>query len=357
MFDNKQWTREKLQKWLEKRGEQFDTFAINLSKGDISELAPPFKEYEVCDIDIIQFYKLFFDRYESYLSRIDDETWVFVNCAMSSYIEHYGDHRVEFNLKQECRCLMNAIIGSMSEYYNGAPYRAFDILSSAFLANDMPLMNLIPQIQYVGNLFRVRGKRSVTEVKDLFHVPFNERHKCGSYRYSIIGCPSIYFSTTLETALRETRISTQEYSAALFRPRTAIQCVDLSLTEQKLTLWERYSLVLFYPLIMACGLKVKKENLPFKPEYVIPQILFQIVAQYSNLDGISYCSSRYDTPDFRDIRMRNFSLIVPHDDIAKNYSQSLAYRFQVSAVMSPETGVVADVQKQLCTSELDDISI
>ena len=96
--------------------------------------------------------------------------------------------------------------------------------------------------------------------------------------------------------------------------------------------------MLFYPLIFACGLKVKEETRPFKPEYVIPQILFQIISEQSDLMGVSYTSTRMEHVDFRDSRQRNFVLIVPKADQSQGQSEVLAESLTCTMPISPEVG-------------------
>ena len=92
---------------------------------------------------------------------------------------------------------------------------------------------------------------------------------------------------------------------------------------------------MFYPLIFACGLKVKEENKPFKPEYVIPQLLFQVVSECSDLMGVSYTSTRMENPDYRNGKQRNYVLKVPNADIAKGQSIELAGKFKCTMPVSP----------------------
>ena len=93
--------------------------------------------------------------------------------------------------------------------------------------------------------------------------------------------------------------------------------------------WEQYSLVLFYPLIVACALKVKDSNSPFKPEYVIPQLLTQVVRLHgTGFDGVSYTSTKYDMPDYRNPRQRNFVMFVPFANRREGYSPELAKKLE-----------------------------
>lgn len=82
-------------------------------------------------------------------------------------------------------------------------------------------------------------------------------------------------------------------------------------------------------------MKVKEESKPFKPEYVIPQLFFQVVSECSNLMGVSYTSTRMENPDYRNGKQRNFVLKVPKADKAKGQSLELAGKFKCTMPVSP----------------------
>ena len=323
---------------MRRMGKPFDDFAQALATGSIKELAPPFDDYQVFKGGLLEFYKMFFQKYRNYLNNIDDNTWNFVNLSMSAFIEYHGGPKVEFDIIKEYDRLTMGIINSLSAYLNGKPNIAYNCLEEVFVEKDCHLLKTLPQIQYQGALYRVRGERNLKDSKELFHTPFELRNRCGSYRYSILGYPSLYLAESLDTSLAECRIDNNDYSAVCFRSVSPLCCADLSLPNCELSFWERYSLVLFYPLIFACGLKVKEETRPFKPEYVIPQILFQIISEQSDLMGVSYTSTRMEHVDFRDSKQRNYVLIVPKADQSQGQSEELAELLICTIPVSPEVG-------------------
>ena len=351
-----QMRKEDLENWHRMKGQPFDTFANAIAGGTIANLAPPFDVYINYTGSLIDFYKDFFQRYLQCLENIDSDTWEFVNSCMSVFINHNGGPLVDFDLVAECKMLMDSIIKSLSAYFNGSPNMAYRILEHTFADKNFHLLQTLPQIQYLGPLYRVRGVRNLSVQKDLFHTPFELRNSCGSYRYSILGYPSLYLAGSIETALAESRIIDNQYSVMLFRSNEILRCIDLSLPSRELSFWERYSLVLFYPLIFACGLKVKEENKPFKPEYVIPQLLFQVVSECSDLMGVSYTSTRMENPDYRNGKQRNYVLKVPNADIAKGQSIELAGKFKCTMPVSPHDNEDAlSVENRLGGMELFEI--
>ena len=251
-------------------------------------------------------------------------------------VYHHSKVRVNFNLIDDSKTLGNAIIRALTAYFEGLPSKAFDILQNAFLQNNKHLLNLLPQIHSTSMCgFRVRMGNNHTKIADIFHTPFQLRHKCASYRFSILGYPSLYLAESLPTALNEVRAEKDTpYCVTHYKYRDEILLVDLALVPHKMTLWERYSLLSFYPLIIACGLKVKNDTSPFRPEYVIPQLFFQIVKiNMPEFAGVSYISTRSKTPDFTDMRQRNYVLFVPESTQSYGYSAQLAKKLIASAPM------------------------
>lgn len=162
---------EDLDALMRRMGEPFDSFANALAKGSIKELAPPFGDYQSFQGGLLEYYKDFFVRYRQFLDDIDDNTWTFVNLTMSAFIEHHGGPRVAFNLVNEYDRVTDGIIKSLSAYLNGLPNVAYNSLEEVFVEKNRHLLNTLPQIQYQGTLYRVRGERNLTKQQELFHTP------------------------------------------------------------------------------------------------------------------------------------------------------------------------------------------
>lgn len=80
-----------------------------------------------------------------------------------------------------------------------------------------------------------------------------------------------------------------------------MKILDLSfqpqvLAEMKYTKFHEVILprVVFWPLIAACSIFVRYPDGNFKPEYIIPQYLFQIASSNLNFDGIKYFSTKIE---------------------------------------------------------------
>ena len=302
-------------------------FATTLAKGKHKTLSPPFTGYSNSDIDILDFYHQFFTEYINCLKRIDRNVIDKVNITMPMFINRFNNQTVKFDIIHETIDLCNAILEATTQYFKGFPNVAYEKLEYIFIENSCHLLQLLPQLTCKNiQLYRARKGKNLQERKELFHTPFELRTKCASYRFSTLGYPSLYLASSLETALLEVGAKNPlEYFCSCFKTNNDICVVDLALPNRDLTFWEQYSLLVFYPLIVACNLKVKNTDDPFKPEYVIPQLLTQIIRLHSSdIIGISYTSTKHKQVDYTDFRQRNFVIYVPYADSSKEYSKDLS---------------------------------
>ena len=302
-------------------------FATILAKGKHKTLSPPFTGYSDSDIDILDFYHQFFLEYMNCLKRIEKDVIDKVNITMQTLIYRHRKQIIKFDIIQETLDLCNAILEATTQYFKGFPNVAYEKLEYIFIENSCHLLQLLPQLTCKNiQLYRARKGKDFQERKELFHTPFELRTKCASYRFSTLGYPSLYLASSLETALLEVVAKNPlEYFCSCFKTNNDICVVDLALPNRDLTFWEQYSLLVFYPLIVACNLKVKNTDDPFKPEYVIPQLLTQIIRLHSSdIIGISYTSTKHKQVDYTDFRQRNFVIYVPYADSSKEYSKDLS---------------------------------
>lgn len=154
---------------------------------------------------------------------------------------------------------------------------------------------------------RLSKKVEDYEATDMIHIPFNLREKVASQRFSIPGLPCIYLGTSsyvcwleLDRPMRANfNISAMEISGEfkvlnlvsswdLISRLSKIEDWNISLSKQKLI----SELLLMWPLVCATSFKVKYcDDRSFKSEYVISQLLMQVVAS-KEIDGICYYSKR-----------------------------------------------------------------
>lgn len=179
---------------------------------------------------------------------------------------------------------------------------------------------------------------------DMFHVPFQLRHLVKNYRYSISGYPCLYIGKTVLTCWEEMhKPSLDDFSVNQFIIKEKIKVLDLTLPESSpdsLPLFEDkteddkkldlYCLLLTWPLIIACSIPVKFIDAPFKPEYVIPQLLMQSIQKDESLYGIAYTSTRRDC-HFTPYMVNHMNIALPTRKVqSKGHCEELKSTFYVT---------------------------
>lgn len=175
-------------------------------------------------------------------------------------------------------------------------------------------------------LFRIRSDRIEFETLnrgDIFHVPFEKRRFVGNQRYSIAGLPCLYLGSSLWICWEELgRPALDSIWVSRFRIVRPVSVLDFQFPPHQA--WRLYEALLqgapgandhssldrlrasfnsdfikaylrCWPLIAACSIKRELRFGSFAPEFIIPQLLLQWVAQEGLVDGIRYFSVRTPT--------------------------------------------------------------
>ena len=93
---------------------------------------------------------------------------------------------------------------------------------------------------------------------------------------------------------------------------------------------ELWNHLIGWPLVAACSVKVANRDSPFKPEYIIPQLLLQIIRDEGRLHGIRF-SSTHINRDKVDLEGTFVNLAIPvKDDADIGYCNSMKGMFQAT---------------------------
>lgn len=147
----------------------------------------------------------------------------------------------------------------------------------------------------------VEGRERVLKANKMFHVPFELVRKIGNNRFSISGYPCLYLSNTIWACWEEMKEPAMEdFCTSLVEPTRNIELLDLRFPNTK------YHQVLedvlyTLPLIIACSVEVEYPDDPFKPEYIMPQIVMLALVNHKRFEGCSFTSTKkidnFDWPD------------------------------------------------------------
>ncbi|MBB6498474.1 hypothetical protein [Pedobacter cryoconitis] len=208
--------------------------------------------------------------------------------------------------KKRNKILRNGILNTIDAYYEGDPSKAYRILSTALKESNLTgYLNKEFELPENSNLFRIRKetKNYPLSKEELFHIPFELRSKVSTQRYSIPGLPSLYLANSIYVAWEEMRRpGFNEIHATRIVNNRPLMLLDLTndifarnkhLVDNLSYNWQLLYKVMAWPLIAACSVKVQNTEDPFKPEYIIPQLLLQWVNK-NTVYGIKYSSTHID---------------------------------------------------------------
>lgn len=240
--------------------------------------------------------------------------------------------------------LIRGIKGSIDYYLDGKPSNAYDELNKAFDGSSIFSYLITQNTTLDSNFYRLRASEGNYSLQqgELFHIPFHKRVNVSTQRYSIPGFPCLYLANSIYVAWEELgRQPVEKLQAARLINKSDFKYLDL-VTDiytgrpeyvTKKTLDEKWHALLIWPLIAACSIKVFNRSAAFKPEYIIPQLLLQIVRNKGYLHGIRFSSTHIDlntslsTGDFH-----NYAVPVTKDK-DMDYCDSLTKIFEITEVV------------------------
>lgn len=215
--------------------------------------------------------------------------------------------------------LSNVVIKTVEKYYDGSPSTAYEYFSNWLSKNQEPIDQHktieIGKERFVTDipLFRMRvHDQFIRYPKEMFHIPFEQRRKVSTQRYSIPGYPCLYLGASSYVCWKELgHPPFDSVYLARFEPTRNIKLLDIGFTPQYLSLSSGIidfennednrkffiSQILLWPLKCACMVQSLHTEVPFKPEYIIPQFLLQYIKDDQAIDGIRYYSTFFDDED------------------------------------------------------------
>lgn len=176
---------------------------------------------------------------------------------------------------------------------------------------------------FTKQLYRGRVGENIFELSEMFHVPFNKRQYVAAGRYSIPGYPCLYLSGSIYGCWLElNKPQVNNLYISRFEIKRKLELLDLSLLPREIfngnlgngneytnriingdpvslsSIIEKY--IYTWPIICACSFIVNENNRTFKSEYILSQLLLQVIRNISDdrdkvhFDGIKYFSVKCD---------------------------------------------------------------
>ncbi|ELY5835253.1 hypothetical protein ACOJCE_000904 [Cronobacter sakazakii] len=232
---------------------------------------------------------------------------------------------------------------TLNEYLKGNIREAYTTFDQAITRSAMNkhLYNMTRPLSNLCNehrpLFRVRSSQSILkERKELFHIPFENRHYVGAMRFSVSGLPCLYLGSSIFVCWQEmgkpdfdklyiSSFRTDAESQELrildlgYNLTSAVKTNPLSnmfrwneeyVTDEDVEFsggspigrnssetWSEVNIIsklIAWPLVLACNYSKKHTDAKFHREYIIPNLLMQWISSDKNkeISGISYRSTK-----------------------------------------------------------------
>lgn len=211
---------------------------------------------------------------------------------------------------------------------------------------DLPIYTLDRRIPLV----RLRySEMDLIYRKDIFHIPYSQRHKVAQQRFSITGVPCLYLSGCAFTAWLE--LNKPNFSnlwCAGFRADKEIKVLDLAIRLDSILKEEdNIGKLLFYPLVLSTSYTTKYPQSPFKEEYIISNIILQAIIHNTKLKGIRYFSTKISNyqPEYSWMAT---NIVLPALKSCKEYDEGLVSSLLLTypqpcsiLIHSPNTGGVS----------------
>lgn len=264
-----------------------------------------------------------------------------------------------FKRKEEMRNVCRQIVEALDEYLTGSAGRAYSKIEGVFelpiisehlnyLVHDMTSYALSDK-----SLYRVRYSESdLRERRELFHIPFDMRHRVGTQRYSIAGLPCLYLGTSLYVCWQEMgKPDLNKLFLSRFKVNRNCKVLNFAYSLETLKyqgveeffIWDEdkndvnlnIAYVVFFPLLMACSYNRNYGKASFHVEYVIPNLLLQWISkEKSKVSGISYNSTK--TKQLRHNKVGVNFVFPPNTEttISKDFCPDLSSSFHLSKPVS-----------------------
>lgn len=246
--------------------------------------------------------------------------------------------------------LNEGIKDSVKSYYEGLHSTAFTQLKNQMngYRDTTGIINAIElciikkdDFFYRGRFFENNRHKSY---EDMFHIPLDKRGIVKTQRYSTPGYPCLYLGTSIYGCWEEMQQPKfDDLMISGFKTMCDIKVLDLRIPSKDDFEDDRLGNVLLrLPLILACSIIVANPQDDFKPEYIIPQLLIEVIISNNRNErkskdiskiilGVLFTSTHINnTFKFNDRVFDNLAIPVLDTSSSKGHCNLLAECFSLT---------------------------
>jgi hypothetical protein len=267
------------------------------------------------------------------------------------------------------------IVSCVKNYFGGHAYEAYlelermlDSYLSRFVNKMITSKDIKDSLKIIYRMRSVQNYYHLSN-QEMFHVPFEMRHKLSSQRYSISGVPALYCGGSLLVCWEElkrpsfdtlhfSRIeAAQEIHLLNFGNTPKQLSYNISPMTSALDFYEAYAVL--WPLIAACSIKPTLEG-QFTAEYIIPNLLMQWVLRNKKCDGVRYFSVQVPLEyyNFRTKPAYLCNYAFPAKNIAESgFCTQLMWKFKISEPLNWRMATMSQLTPALSENQHEPILI
>lgn len=198
------------------------------------------------------------------------------------YVESFSDYEKMKNkksiekIKKHCTIIKDII----DTIYKGRRDLALTMLYDTFFTDEIKIH--FEKLEKDSTQFyrmRVADSFHTYTEKEMFHIPFSLRSKSNNERYSISGLPSLYLGSSSYLCWEELKRPDLNYvNVASYTPSKELLVLNLTYpnADDKMD----FNNLKLFPLIIASDFIVANPKDPFKPEYIIPELIMECLIRY-----------------------------------------------------------------------------
>lgn len=153
-----------------------------------------------------------------------------------------------------------------------------------------------------------KGRVAVENIdrRDMLHIPFDKRGLITTQRFSMSGVPCLYLSTTSLGCWLELNMPQLElFQISSYKIPDDLKILNMCISQHTINgrasggyvdedeYKATCSLIELFPLVCATSFQVLDMNRSFRSEYIISQLLMQVVNEL-DIDGVAYLSKKME---------------------------------------------------------------
>ena len=193
----------------------------------------------------------------------------------------------------------NTIVDCLRLYSQAKIADSISKLHDILLDDDKILqLKVSPKEEKDRNWYRMRKQEKDKRffyANEMFHVPFDLRHKVSLARYSVSGYPCLYISRSVWATWEEMHeLKLSDFTVSRLELQNSFKVLDLRVPvrDDNMDPSRMFKQLYTIPLILACSVKVRYPDDNFKPEYILPQLVMLAIT-YPDVDfmGCAYTST------------------------------------------------------------------